>query len=291
MLLRLVSLLPPNFVRFLARMQFHFPVLRRIIVFAGNRISDNEGVIQRGIGAGLRFNATGGNPGYLLGTSMPEEQETLKSLLKEGSVFYDLGANIGFYSTLAAHLVGPKGQVYAFEPFPSSAAAARLNAELNGFTQVSVIEAAVSDKAGTAAFTLGEASRNHKLSSGTSLDPAPETGASFHVPCLRLDSYIEEMHLRLPDVVMIDIEGAEVNALNGLADTIRRCKPAIMCEVHWIPTEFDHFCLTVLAPLGYTVTTFAGDPIPAGIVRYHALMTANREEVKLSRAAVFGAGS
>ena len=208
MILRIISLLPPNFIRFVGQLQFQVPLLHKIISSVTNRLYATEGTIKHGLGAGLRFNATGGNPGYLLGTTEPKEQQTLGKYLKEGYVFYDLGANIGFYSTIAARLVGQNGQVYAFEPFPTSANAARLNAELNNFQNISVIEAAVSNKTGTVSFTLGEASRNHKISTSP---------GELQVPCVSLDNYIEEANLRLPNVVMIDIEGAEVDALQGMS--------------------------------------------------------------------------
>ena len=266
MLLRIISLLPPSFIRLIGRLQFQFPFLGKIFRYMAGRMSSNEGIIKYGLGAGLRFNATGGNPGYLLGTTEPEEQDTLQKYLKEGVVFYDLGANIGFYSSIAARIVGPKGHVYAFEPFPVSASAARLNAELNDFHNVDVIEAAVSDKAGTASFELGESSRNHKIS---------DSQGELQVPCISLDEYIKTHNLRLPDVMMIDIEGAEIDALHGMSETVRTSLPVIICEVHWIKEEMHEYIKTVLQPLGYTVSTLNGDPIPNEIARYHALMVPN----------------
>src|SRR6266540_171834 len=75
-------------------------------------------------------------------------QEALRRLLAEGDVFYDLGANVGFFALLGARFVGPAGRVYAFEPVPESAEAARTNAELNGLLNVTVVQKAVGAAAG-----------------------------------------------------------------------------------------------------------------------------------------------
>jgi len=77
-------------------------------------------------------------------------QEALVRHLGPGDVFYDIGANLGFFSLLAAHLVGlGEGHVYAFEPAPDNARAIRENAELNSIRNVAVIDKAVSARSGT----------------------------------------------------------------------------------------------------------------------------------------------
>ena len=263
MLSRIISLLPPSFIHFIGQLQFRIPFLKKIISAVANRIASREGIIKYGLGAGLHFNATGGNAGYLLGTTEPEEQDALKRHLKEGDVFYDLGANIGFYSTIAARIVGQKGHVYAFEPFPESASAARLNAKINNFDNVDVMEVAVSDKPGTVSFAVAEASRSHKIA---------ESGGELHVPSIALDEYIKESNLRLPNVMMIDIEGAEIDAMKGMLETIKTSRPVILCEVHWLGEGFSDFCQSVLEPLNYSVTTLDGKEIPKDIQRYHALI-------------------
>src|SRR5882757_11121436 len=77
------------------------------------------------------------------GTLEPPVQEALRRLLAPGDVFYDIGANVGFFTILGARLVGPQGHVVAFEPVPACARAVGRNIELNGFAHAEIREAAV----------------------------------------------------------------------------------------------------------------------------------------------------
>ena len=72
--------------------------------------------------------------------------------------------------------------------------------------------------------------------------------------------------------MLVDIEGAEIDALRGALKTIAASKPTIMVEVHWIGDDFKAFFETELAPLGYRLSTYSGRPVPEGITRYHALL-------------------
>ena len=148
MLERIAEFIPSSLLRFIGRLQYRIPVLGPTIRRAAARIASGEGVIQRGVGAGLKFRASVPVAGYRLGTTEPELQEALAEHLKKGDVVYDLGANVGFYTLLSARLVGPEGHVYAFEPYPKSAETTRHNLAINGFDHATVINKAVADKPG-----------------------------------------------------------------------------------------------------------------------------------------------
>jgi FkbM family methyltransferase len=212
-------------IRAVGRWQFKLAPLRWLVERLTPRLTQRCGDIAHGIGAGLRFDATGGQPGFLLGTAEPEEQAVSAQHLVLGGVFYDIGANIGFYSTLAGRLVGPGGHVYGFEPTPASAAQAKRNAELNGFSHIEIVEVAASDSTGrmTLAADAGSAT-NHLTSTGDGID----------VAVITIDSWRAQTKAQPPTVVMIDVEGSELRVLGGMLDTIRQQKPVILCEVHWI---------------------------------------------------------
>ena len=261
----LLSYLPPSLVRALGRLQFHVRWLKPLIAYAGRKFASREGIIAHGIGRGLRFNATGGFPGYLFGTTEPEEQRLLESLLGPGKVFYDIGANIGFYSTLAGRLVGNGGRVYAFEPFPESAEGCRKNASLNNFGHVSVVQAAVGAQSGRIELGLGESSALNRT--------GPQAGgATINVPLISIDSWRQETNASGPDVVMIDIEGSELEALAGMRQTIGEFKPILMVEVHWLGDAFAEYYRRELQPLGYSLATYDGKTVPVENSRYHALL-------------------
>ena len=82
-----------------------------------------------------------------------EKQRLISSMVKTGTVFYDVGANVGFYCLLAAGLVGPQGQVFAFEPLPRNVAYLRRHLALYRASNVEILELALGEQTGTASFT------------------------------------------------------------------------------------------------------------------------------------------
>ncbi len=258
-----LQLLPAPLIRYAGRLQFRMPFLRGLINRVGQSLA-GSGVILRGEGRGLRFNATGCNPGYLAGTSVPEEQALVARHSHRGGVVYDLGANAGFYAMIAARQVGPEGAVYAFEPTPALAERIRENAALNGFENVHVIEAAVSDADGVVRFGVaGPLSVKNSLQSAAS-------GPSIEVRTLRLDTFCKT-HPH-PSLLLMDIEGAELAALQGARQMLASSRPVVMVEVHWLGEDFLNFVEAEMKPLGYAATTYDGSPLPSELTRYHALL-------------------
>ena len=110
--------MPLSWVKGVSRLQWKHPALKWFIHRGQGLFRNRTGRIGRGVGKGLLFNVGSCNAGYLLGTTEPEVQEVLATLLRPGMAFYDIGANVGFYSILAARLTGPTGLVISFEPLP-----------------------------------------------------------------------------------------------------------------------------------------------------------------------------
>ena len=237
------------------------PTIRRVAA----RIASGEGVIQRGVGAGLKFCATVPVAGYRLGTTEPELQEALAEHLKKGDVVYDLGANVGFYTLLLAHLVGPEGHVYAFEPYPESAETTRHNLAINGFDHVTVIIKAVADKPGLEWFEMDTTPTTYRLG-----EKRGQRG--MQVAVTSIDALLEKGELRPPDFVKIDVEGAEKRVLLGMKSTLGLHRPTIVCEVHYAVSGFEQFVVDELGPFGYEIRTLDGDPIPRGGARFHVLI-------------------
>src|SRR5690606_6092375 len=109
--------------------------------------------IQSGAGRGLRFRLSH-NPDYITGTNEPSVQKALTRHLRLGNVVYDVGANIGFFTVLAAQAVGSAGYVYAFEPVTANIALVRENAALNGFEHVEAFELAIGNQTSSAELHL-----------------------------------------------------------------------------------------------------------------------------------------
>ena len=240
------------------------PALRPSFERLAGRIAAGEGTIQRGVGRGLRFHADVNVAGYRLGTTEPEFQDALASRIRAGMVVYDLGANVGFYAVLSARLVGRTGRVVAVEPFPASAETVRHNARLNGF-DIDVLEAAIGGEGGTAWLRTDQGGPvTHRLD----LEGA---GDGLEVAVTTVDALVADGHPP-PDLIKVDVEGAESAALRGMAETLRAHRPAVLVEVHHAVRDFPDVLEAVVAPLGYRVSVLEGGPVPSGGVRAHVLL-------------------
>jgi FkbM family methyltransferase len=263
--MNMFKLLPAPLIRAAGRLQFKFPLLTRPINFLG-QLAAKQGVIQRGAGKGLRFNGRGCSPGYVAGTSEPLEQSLILKHLAQGGVFYDIGANAGFYAVIAARAVGPTGHVYAFEPMPVLAERVRENASLNSMKNLEVIEAAVSDEDGVTTFgAQGSLSMLSSIGGARGATTKP-----LAVRALRVDTF-SASHCP-PTLILIDIEGDELKALQGGLRTIATYQPILMVEVHYLGEAFVDFYGRNLSPLGYDAATYDGRPLPLEPIRYHALL-------------------
>jgi FkbM family methyltransferase len=160
----------------------------------------------------------------IFGFYEPEKFEALRSVLKPGGVFVDIGGNKGDFALYAARLVGPNGKVFCFEPEPANVQWIRRSVELNHYSQVVVYEAAVGDYDGHASLHLGTKSGYHTLLSGY---PDRDFG-TIKVPIHRLDTVLrDEKHI---DAIKIDVEGAELQVLSG-AQNILKSSPDIVLLV------------------------------------------------------------
>ena len=93
--------------------------------------------------------------GCWLGSYEWEKRRAFERTVRPGAVVFDVGANVGFYTLLASELAGVRGQVVAIELLPRNVSYLRAHLRMNGVTNVTVLEAAVSDQLGTARFAPG----------------------------------------------------------------------------------------------------------------------------------------
>jgi FkbM family methyltransferase len=193
----------------------------------------------------MKIRTASANPGYRFGTTEPDAQRIVAESLRPGDVCYDLGANVGFFTLIAAKAVGETGAVYAFEPFTATASELRENIRLNLLETVTVIEAAVCDEVGQARMNDDGDSLRGKLS---------ESGNTL-VPTTTLDA----LDLRPPNFVKIDVEGAEKRAIAGMRETIERHRPTILCEMHLEGTAED-----AATRLGEWLPGYSVEPLESG---------------------------
>ncbi len=137
----------------------------------------------------------------------------LRKHLREGDVFVDVGANIGYFTLLAAACVGPKGQVHSFEPNPHTFDVLKRNVALNRFSQVTLNNLALSNQAGTIRLWIG----NEYVDSGLASMRQTSQSLIKTVVCqsITLDQYVANKGIGKIRAVKLDIEGAELLALQG----------------------------------------------------------------------------
>jgi FkbM family methyltransferase len=165
---------------------------------------------------------------YVRGGAEIAVQQVLAQRIRPGMVFYDLGANIGLFSLLAARLVGPNGKVFSFEPDAWVASRLRRNVARNGFENVNVVEAGVWSTSGTFKFVPADASSPDH---GVGRFVAEESeAAGTPSECVALDDFIGRA--TPPDMIKCDVEGAEVEALAGGEKLLRVHRPWVICELH-----------------------------------------------------------
>ncbi len=208
------------------------------------------GVIQIGFVAGGKHRAmlmdlddTRSNEAYILryiGQRMhyePDVSNALAQLVREGDLVVDVGANVGFFTTLAATLTGPTGRVVSFEPGDNNLDRLKNNVAINKFEHVTVIEQPAIDAPGDVTFFInsddsgGNALWNpgeHHANPKSAAAPRPITMQGTSV-----DAEIERLGLPAPRVIKIDTEGAELTVLKGCRNLLtERRTPFVIAEYH-----------------------------------------------------------
>lgn len=188
---------------------------------------------------GRRWIVGSSDHGCWLGSYEYKKRLVFERLVAPGSVVFDVGANVGFYTLLASILVGPRGRVFAFEPVPCNLFYLKKHLELNRISNVAVIEAAVSDKRGVASLALGP--------SGSMAHFSPQGSISSETCCL--DELLDAGAVPAPQHIKIDVEGAEFLVLSGARSLLTRFHPTVHLSTD--VGETHQQCCSLLQSLGY----------------------------------------
>lgn len=194
----------------------------------------------------------------LAGTYESDKQRQLAALLKPGMVFFDVGANAGFYTLAAARMVGERGHVYAFEPLAENVANLRRHVQLNQLQNASIIQAAVADTQSLSGFNIAASKASKAMGS-------LGEGADYWVSTVSLDQVIATHDLPSPDVIKMDVEGAESRVLTGAEALLSACKATWLIALHGDAQRIQ--CLEILQSHGYRVHRMEGvalDALPPG---------------------------
>lgn len=154
----------------------------------------------------------------------------IKRTLKPDDVFIDIGANIGTYSIAASGCLDKDkgGTIYSFEPVSGVYKRLMENIELNEIDNIFSKKLAIFDEHKTIELYL---SSNENLGMSSIFHHDTESGEVESVNAVKLDDFMSENNIRKVNLIKIDIEGAEIFALNGMVNTLREFTPILLVEI------------------------------------------------------------
>jgi FkbM family methyltransferase len=181
----------------------------------------------------------------LVNRSEARQLRVARSVVSRSDTAFDVGANVGIYTLLFARY---SRRVFAFEPLPRNVRYLHRTLQLNRLSNATIVPWALSDAVGLTSLREGS---NAALGI---LDP------SGGQPCATTscDAFVSTYGV-VPDVMKVDVEGAELSVLQGAADTLNRARPTILLSTHGELARSA--CLTFLQELAYQVRPLDGaDP-------------------------------
>ncbi|MFW9794936.1 MAG: FkbM family methyltransferase [Candidatus Thorarchaeota archaeon] len=163
------------------------------------------------------------------GTYDPLDSSIVRDLVNDGDTVFDVGANLGWYTTLIGKRIGPHGSVVGIEPLPSVFSLLKKNISLNELENVILLNKAVAGKTESGFIHLFEGEPD----THASIKPLGRTKLKrISIQLCTIDSIINELDLH-PNFVKIDVEGAEMELLDGAISLLSETRPIIMLEVHF----------------------------------------------------------
>lgn len=197
------------------------------------------------------------------GLNLIHEEATtalFKKVVKEGDIIIDVGANIGYFSLLAARISGQKGKVYSFEPEPTNFKYLSKNIQINNYIQVSTYQKAVSNKEGQVKLFICPYDSGHHTINQSQGIKSYRHGCSgeiteIEIDAVALDNFLAKESERV-DLVKIDAEGAEMLVIEGMKNILIRNKrikvfleffPLLITGMESSPERLINFLLNELS--------------------------------------------
>ena len=191
--------------------------------------------------------------------------EACSAMLSDGSVFYDIGANVGYMGIELAALHRDRATVIAFEPQPELARAVARSARLNDLTRVVVFDVMLGDSEGESDLFL----TSHSLHA--SMVPRERRARRLPRSVATIDGMVRSGSIPPPDVMKLDVEGAELRVLSGARNTLTTRRPGIVFEANENMARFGHTVRDLVELVGsaapyefFVLVRGATDLVPIG---------------------------
>jgi FkbM family methyltransferase len=177
--------------------------------------------------------------GCWLGTYELEKQAALARTIRTGMTVFDIGANAGFYTLAFSRLVGDEGHVWAFEPYAENAINILRHLKLNRIKNATLLQVAVVNRTGVTGFHVAQ---------NNSMGVITREGI-YRVPSVTIDDLIADEIVPIPEVIKIDVEGAESLVLDGARTLLRKQRTRLFVALHGDQQRLD--CRGILESFGY----------------------------------------
>jgi len=164
---------------------------------------------------------------FIYGQYENKESKLFRKLCLKESVIFDIGANVGYFSLIAGK-TNKNNRVYSFEPVSRTFERATTNINLNKLTNIFLHKKIISNSTELASINIGNDS-NWGMSSLVHHEHL--SGDVEKVESITLDNFVKEQKIDRLDIVKIDVEGFELNVLQGMEETLIRYKPIILIEI------------------------------------------------------------
>jgi|BEDMetMinimDraft_2_1075160.scaffolds.fasta_scaffold06716_1 FkbM family methyltransferase len=181
---------------------------------------------------------------HMLGTYEYPASKILQKELKNARLFIDVGAHIGYYTLLASKIAK---EIIALEPDPFNYKLLEINLRINGISNVYALNIAASNYTGTGIFASYIKSIGKLLTQKSNLD---NNISRIKIKVVKLDDLLPKIG-KHPDVIKIDVEGSEIEVLEGLQETLRKGVKCLMIEVHSESNKAE--AISFLKSLGYKI--------------------------------------
>lgn len=217
-----------------------------------------QGVIRLPEGAYLQVDSREPAQRWLLysGSYQPAVTHALRQHTPRGGWCLDVGANLGYYTITLAAWAGSEGRVAAFEANPAMAAQVRANVQLNAtrddFAPVDVVAQPVHHCVGPVTFYVSDSPGKSSVVAGHVRAPVEQ----LTLEAITIDSYLTAQGWPRLDIIKIDIEGNDCNALLSAETSLSRFRPVIVFEYNFkTPQTVAADTFALLSRLGYACQT------------------------------------
>lgn len=202
--------------------------------------------VRAGLNKGMRWVAHSSTHGCWLGTYEMDKQAAIRRLVQPGMTVFDIGANAGFYTMAFSRLVGDRGNVYAFEPYAENAANILTHIALNHTGNVTLIQAAVADHPGTVGFNVAQSNAMGAIADDS----------RYLIPSVTLDHLVTNKIVPVPDLIKMDVEGAEGRVLAGAQALLQERKTIWLIALHGEGQKKQ--CQQILVSANYRIYALDG---------------------------------